>query len=156
MTAVAATAFGATASLGLLPGLGAQAARAESVTCSNEWAQQAIDYLKTKLGYTPPFYFCYQIDAGETETTYITFDETDLSMGENHAFVAECDSDCADLDLRIYDEYGRLVGEDTTPDSYAEVLIRNIEANETYQVDITMYDCDAAYCGAVLGSTPRR
>ncbi|MEO1347867.1 MAG: hypothetical protein AAFW84_03575 [Cyanobacteria bacterium J06635_15] len=156
MAGAAVTTLGTTIGLGLFPGFGIRMARAESVACNNEWAQQALDYLKAKLGHTPPFYFCYEIDAGETETTYLTVDEIDLSMGDNHAFVGECDSDCSDLDLRVYDDYGRLVGEDSTSDSYAEVYLSGVEVGETYQVEITMYDCDAPYCGAVLGTTPRR
>lgn len=152
----AATVLGSTFGLGLLPGLGTESALAESITCDSPWAAQAIDYLKGRTGYTPPFFFCYEINSGTTYTDYITFDESDLSMGKNHAFVAECDGDCDDLDLRVYDEAGNDVGADVTEDSYAEVYVPGVEVGETYQVDITMYGCDAAYCGAVLGTTPRR
>lgn len=147
---------GATLGLGIVPGLGMQAALAEYTSCDSEWSQQAITYLRNRTGFTPPFFFCYEIDNGATETDQFTFDAVDLSMGRNHAFVAECDSDCADVDIQVYNRNGRLVGEDVTSDSYAEVYVGNVVAGETYQVDITMYDCDASFCGVVVGTVPRR
>jgi len=156
ISGAAATALGSAFGLGLLPGFGTGSALAGSTHCSSPWAEQAIDYLQERTGYMPPFFFCYEIDSGMTYTDYITFDELDLNMSENHAFVAECDTDCADLDLRVYDPTGNHVGADVSTDSYAEVYVPDVEVGETYQVEITMYDCDASFCGAVLGTTPRQ
>ena len=155
-TGAAVATLGSTIGLGLVPGFGTSIARAESVSCSSEWAEQAIRYLRDRLGYEPPFTSCYEIDKGETETAYITFNENDLKMSKTHAFVGECDDDCGDLDLRVYDEDGDFVGEDTTPNSYAEVYVGEVAVGETFRVDIIMYDCSTSYCGAVLGKTPRQ
>jgi hypothetical protein len=129
-------------------------AQAKEAECNSEWIQQSLDWIIARLGYTPAFYFCYEIDAGAVESTYIMFDANDVKMGKDHLMIAECDNDCSDIDLRVYDEKGRLIGEDNTSNTYAEVRINNISDGETFLVELEMYACQTEFCGAVLATTP--
>lgn len=139
-----------------LSSLGTDAAQAAPVDCNSQWAQDALGYLVDRLGHVPPFFFCYEIERQATETTQIDFTEADIRMGLKHAFVAECDVDCSDIDLRIYDQYGSLLASDTSTDSYAEVVIDNISVGSSFTVEMETYSCRTSYCGAVLGTLPRR
>lgn len=130
--------------------------QAEEVSCSSQWAEDAITYLEAELGFKPPFTFCFEVEPGATEYFYITADERDLRMSTNHLIVAECDRDCNDVDLNVYDNRGRLIGSDTGSSSYAEVRWDNIYVGEEVLVEIGMYDCDAEFCGVVLGTMPTR
>ena len=46
---------------------------------------------------------------------------TDLTLtlhkGVNYALVGVCDTDCDDLDIKLYNDDGQLVGQDTKPDN---------------------------------------
>ena len=130
--------------------------QAEQVNCSSQWAEDAISYLEAEVGFTPPFTFCFEVDSGETEYYYITADERDLRMSSNHLIVAECDRDCKDVDLHVYDNRGRLIGSDTSSGSYAEVPWENIYVGEEVLVEINMYNCEAEFCGVVIGTLPTR
>lgn len=140
----------------LTASIGVPVAYAEEVSCSNEWAQQALGYLRQRLGFTPSFYYCFILDEGDTYEWPGTFDEVDLSMSINHAYVAECDRDCDDVDLEVYRQDGSLIGRDTRTDSYAEVSVRDVYVGMQTDVHITMFSCSTDYCGVVLGVVPRR
>jgi hypothetical protein len=135
-------------------GLKIPMAQAEEADCHNEWTKQSLDWLMSRLGYSPPFYFCYEINAGKVETIYITFDDQDLEMGDNHLIMAECDNDCSDINLRVYDDQYRLIGEDNLSDSYAEVRIDHLISGASFYIELEMYSCNADFCGAVLATTP--
>lgn len=121
-------------------------AMAGSLSCSDSYARQAIDYLVDELGNMPASIQCRWIDAGETETIYFTFS----TNGEN-AVVAECDDDCSDLDLQVYCD-GELVGRDITGNSFARVSLPRIDAGTTVAVEVTMYSCSTANCAAAIGT----
>ncbi len=140
----------------LIASIGMPDAYAEEVSCSNEWAQQALGYLRQRLGFTPPFYSCFILDEGDTYEWTGFFDNEHLSMSRNYAYVAECDRDCDDVDLEVYSQNGSLIDRDTSTDSYAEVYVPDVYVGMQTDVHITMFSCSAEYCGVVLGVVPRR
>jgi hypothetical protein len=68
-----------------------------------------------------------------------------LRAGQDYRFVAACDSRCGDIDLRLFDPNGRLVGEDTADNSTPVLRVR---ANVTgpHRVEVAMYRCGADQC----------
>jgi hypothetical protein len=68
--------------------------------------------------------------------------------------VGVCDSDCRDIDLRVTDRTGDMVGQDTEPDAFPTVHF--VAGNETYEVSLTMHGCAVGPCEwaiFVLGAT---
>jgi hypothetical protein len=147
--------FGMVLSLGLF-NVFTPLAQAKFVYCSeSEWSQQALLWLVKKIGYYPLFYFCYEINAGATENVTITFDERDVNTALNHYVMVDCDDDCTNIDLKVYDHNNQLIGEDLNPnDSFAKVRIDNIRDGKEIQVKMIMQNCQTDYCGAVLATTP--
>ena len=131
-------------------------ASAKFVYCvQSEWSQQALLLLVGKIGYYPLFYFCYEINSGATESVTITFDERDVSNAINHEILVECDDDCANINLQVYDENNQLIGEDIDPNSsFARVRVNNITNGKKVEVKMFMESCQTDYCGAVLATTP--
>lgn len=131
-------------------------AEAKFVQCGeSEWSQQALLWLVEKIGYYPLFYFCYEINLGATETISITFDQRDVNEGINHDVMAECDQDCNNINLQVYDQNNQLIGEDLDPNrSFARVRVNNIYEGKEIKVKLTMANCQTDYCGAVLATSP--
>jgi len=141
VAAVGATAFLFGSSSIFVP----RASLAAPVSCGNEYAQNAFNYLRSNLGYTPSSYWCRMIDANSTDALYITFNGPGRS-----AFVAECDEDCRDIDIYVYCN-GQLIGADTSSSSYARVDVAAV-VGEEYEVVVSMHDCSTGNCAAVVGT----
>ena len=81
----------------------------------------------------------------------------DLTPGEAREFDLElpggspvvvfglCDSDCTDLDLRVYAPSGEVVGVDAEPDAGPRVLVDPEEAG-TYRLEVSMEACEGESC----------
>lgn len=78
-------------------------------------------------------------------TWYVT-----LQAGTEYKIFGACDEDCADLDLELRDESGRLLAEDSEDDDYPIVSVRPRFTQE-YAFKVTMADCWRAPCGYMVG-----
>ncbi|WEK40753.1 MAG: hypothetical protein P0Y50_03835 [Candidatus Brevundimonas colombiensis] len=70
-----------------------------------------------------------------------------LKRGETYRFIAECDSECSDMDMELLDPAGKIVERDTLPDSAPVINIRPA-ANGTYTARLIMKTCTVAPCYA--------
>lgn len=89
---------------------------------------------------------------GETRTVSFA-----LEGGRTYQFIAKCDHDCSDLDLRVRDERGTVVDSDVELDDHP-IVAASPSRNGTYRVEVTMADCDVERCGwglIVLATAPR-
>jgi len=120
---------------------------ASSRSCSGRWEINAIAYLTTQLGHLPDDVACYSMWEGESDTASIRFKNSG-----NYAIAAECDEDCGDVDIRLYNAAGDLVAKDTSTSSFARVNFYNIDAGDRYTAKVTMYDCDTWVCSAAIGT----
>ncbi|MEM7572930.1 MAG: hypothetical protein AAF433_08515 [Bacteroidota bacterium] len=84
------------------------------------------------------------------EFDWLEDDESDnyyirLSQYYNYKIIAVCDQDCEDIDMKIYDENGKLLDEDVAED---DVPIVELTPRTTgrYRVYLKMYDCDVEPC----------
>jgi hypothetical protein len=81
----------------------------------------------------------------------------DLEAGRSYRFIGVCDTDCSDLDFRLYDEGGTLVDSDVEDDDVPIVDVTPARAG-TYRLGVTMASCSTSSCGwgvAVYGSGSR-
>ena len=70
-----------------------------------------------------------------------------LKRGETYRIIAECDSECSDLDMELVDPAGKIVERDTLPDSAPVINIRPA-ADGTYTARVIMKTCTVAPCYA--------
>lgn len=75
----------------------------------------------------------------------------ELDSGGQFSFLAVCDSDCSDIDLRVYDPSGALVGEDVLLDDYPVVSF-TAARSATYVVEVIMATCRQAPCYYAVGT----
>jgi len=129
-------------------------AQAEQVDCRSRRAQDAILFLEQRIEFRPPFVFCLEMLPGYSEVLSLVVDRRDILMSDDHLVVAECDRDCRDVDIAIYDSRGRFIAEDTTPDTFAAVRLNNLYVGAVLNVVVIMYNCQASYCGVVVGTMP--
>lgn len=71
--------------------------------------------------------------------------ELDVPVETSVQVMGDCDEDCLDLDLGIYNAEGELLGEDRLDDFYPIVnFVSETKGRITLELD--MVDCGAAYC----------
>lgn len=75
----------------------------------------------------------------------------ELDRGGAFSFLAVCDNDCTDIDLRVYDPSGKLVGEDVLLDDYPVVSF-TASHSATYTVEVIMATCSVAPCYYAVGT----
>ena len=68
-----------------------------------------------------------------------------LRRGVDYTFTGECDGDCTDLDLRLYDASGNLVDSDVLPDDYPIVSVTP-GATGAFRLRVTMARCTVNPC----------
>lgn len=61
--------------------------------------------------------------------------------------MGDCDEDCADLDLGVYNATGELLGEDRLDDFFPIVALGS-GADGRIELELDLVDCAAAYCYA--------
>lgn len=71
--------------------------------------------------------------------------ELDVPSETSVQVMGDCDEDCVDLDLVIYDGNGDVLGEDTLDDFYPIVSFTS-KAEGRVTLELDMVDCGAAYC----------
>ena len=78
------------------------------------------------------------LSTGETAI----YDEEPLGAGES--FIITCDSDCDDIDARLYDAYSdELIDSDTADDA---VPIVTTDYSGHFRLEVDMISCDALFC----------
>ena len=80
------------------------------------------------------------LEDDESDNYYI-----ELSQYYDYKIIAVCDQDCEDIDMKIYDQSGRLLDEDVAEDDVPIVEVTP-RANGRYRVYLKMYDCDVEPC----------
>jgi len=80
-----------------------------------------------------------------------------LEGGRTYQFIAKCDLDCSDLDLRVIDASGTVVDTDIDMDDHP-IVSASPTRDATYRVEITMADCSVSRCGwgIVVMASPGR
>ncbi len=73
-----------------------------------------------------------------------------LNAGTSYSLIGVCDNDCSDLDLRVYDSNGRMVGEDVLTDDTPVVNVTPRRSG-TYTVRAIMTTCSQEPCRYGLG-----
>lgn len=68
-----------------------------------------------------------------------------LEGDRDFTIVGVCDEDCADIDLAIYDDRGRLIDEDVLEDDYPIVHVSPSRDGE-YDIEVTMFSCSVEPC----------
>lgn len=110
------------------------------------YVQQVIDQLAgvsqqlSQNGYGAPELVSFNaINSGAVETfTYETNDNTPIT------FVGVCDSDCSDLDLRVRNAQGGVVGEDVLTDDMP--VVHAPQGARPLSVDVIMASCSQNPC----------
>lgn len=68
-----------------------------------------------------------------------------LRAGQDYRIVGVCDSNCTDLDLRIYDPRNALLAEDVLTDDVPVLSVRPTQTGP-YTIEVVMYACGARPC----------
>lgn len=147
--------------LGALAATAAIAAWPTTAAAQSAWRDQIERQLAGSVfvadyrdqGYTASHDTRYALlEDGATSTVSL-----ELEGGRTYRFVAKCDADCSDLDVRVFGPGGDLVDSDIEPDDHP-IASASPASGGTYRVEITMADCSTSHCGwglAVL-ATPAR
>ncbi|BDI61474.1 hypothetical protein [Qipengyuania nanhaisediminis] len=86
-----------------------------------------------------------QLNQGQEETVTL-----DLSAGMSYMMVAQCDRDCSDIDLWLYDENGNLIDEDVLVD---DTPIVNVTPRRSARFSLRtgMINCSVQPCYYGIG-----
>ncbi|WP_371398731.1 hypothetical protein AB6B39_07000 [Algimonas porphyrae] len=68
-----------------------------------------------------------------------------LDKGMDYIIVGACDSDCGDIDFRLYDDDGDLIEDDVSDDDVPVVEFSSRRSGE-YYLEIEMFDCTNDPC----------
>jgi hypothetical protein len=115
---------------------------------NNRWAQQvnyklaaATAYLNIESTYQPS----HETALGNLRQN--TYEERtyNLQAGVDYYFIGECDQDCSDLDIKLYDENYNLVDQDVKPDNSPVVHVRPKWTGQ-FHMRVIMSRCDDNPC----------
>jgi len=70
-----------------------------------------------------------------------------VPANSNLTIMGDCDEDCVDIDIIVYDQGGAKLGEDVLADNFPVVNLA-IGSSGYLQVEMNMADCQAVYCYA--------
>ncbi|SDG64379.1 hypothetical protein [Pelagibacterium luteolum] len=125
-----------TVSTGMIAG----PALAQNVHISRLYEQVLENIEYAEAGHVLDTFGVFRLNEGGTVRI-----EIDVPAEASIQVMGDCDEDCIDLDLTIYDAEGELLGEDRLPDFYPIVdFISGADGRVTIELD--MVDCDASYC----------
>lgn len=79
-----------------------------------------------------------------------------VNLGANVSYFisAECDMDCTDIDMWLYDENGNLIDEDVLDDDFPIVEVTPIRSAQ-FSLRLQMYACSIEPCGFQIVVQPR-
>ena len=85
----------------------------------------------------------YKIDRiDDSSRDYLTLE---LDSNEDYLITAVCDSDCYDIDLKLYDDNDNLIDEDTKRDDFPIVSVTPRRTAE-FTIQVSIYSCTEPYC----------
>jgi hypothetical protein len=73
-----------------------------------------------------------------------------LSIGTQYQILGQCDNDCTDLDLTLYDAAGNQIDQDIELDDYPLVTVTPRRSG-TYRVKVVMATCSVEPCRYGIG-----
>ena len=71
---------------------------------------------------------------------------TSVGAGKDIAYIAVCDQDCDDIDLRLYNSSGREVAADIEPDDFPIVVYSSRNGESGMEIEVGMYSCSVEPC----------
>lgn len=130
--------------------------KAEPISCRDKFAREAISNLIDRVGFNPVFKKCYYLENGETEDFEFSFTREDHREVRDYLVIAECDNDCYDVDLSVYNDDYDVIDQDYEVDPFAEVKIRNIINYSGITIEVTVAECENRIeeCVVVVGLEP--
>lgn len=87
-----------------------------------------------------------QLRSNQNETITL-----DLNAGTSYMIVAQCDRDCSDIDLWLYDENGNLIDSDVLVDDTPIVNVTPIR-NARFSLRVGMITCNVQPCYYGIGA----
>lgn len=118
---------------------------ATPVSAQNVHISRLYEQVLENLNYAEPGHFLdsfgvIRLNGGETVRV-----ELDVPARTSVQVMGDCDEDCLDLDLGIYDASGALLAEDRLDDYYPIVNFVT-KASGRIVLELDLVDCEAPYC----------
>ncbi len=120
--------------------MAAHPAMGQNVHISRLYEQVLENIEYTKPGFYLDSFGVLRLDEAGTASI-----ELDLPSNTAVEIMGDCDEDCADLDLAIYNGEGKMLGEDRYADFYPIVSFVS-EDNGRITLELDLVDCAASYC----------
>lgn len=121
-------------------GLAATPGVAQNVHISRLYEQVLENINYTEPGHLLDSFGVVRLNEGGTVRI-----ELDVPAETPVQVMGDCDEDCLDLDLGVYDAEGELLGEDRLPDFYPIVSFVS-GTKGRIALELELVDCGAAYC----------
>lgn len=115
---------------------------AQNVHISRLYEQVLENIEFTAPGHVLDSFGVLRIEAGKTADI-----ELDVPANSSIEIMGDCDEDCYDLDIAVYNLDGRLLAEDRLDDYYPIVLFESGSKGRV-RIEIDLVDCEANYCYA--------
>ncbi|HEX6367460.1 MAG TPA: S1C family serine protease [Longimicrobium sp.] len=126
--------------------------RRRSGPTRSRWEEQVIGFLENgeevleREGFSRTReYETGALDRGASRTVRIRLEE-----GVTYMLLGACDTDCDNMDLKIFGPGGRLLDSDVAGDDFPVLTVTPAASGE-YTVRVTMTSCETAYCYYSLG-----
>ncbi len=123
-----------------------------SARSRTNWEEQVIGFLEDgeavlqRRGYVRTHeYETGRLAQGASETVRLRLD-----AGVEYILTGACDTDCDDVDLRLYGPGGKLLDSDLADDDFPVLGLTPTVSGE-YTVRVTMARCDTTYCYYSVG-----
>ncbi|WP_147275997.1 hypothetical protein [Pelagibacterium lacus] len=120
--------------------LASGSALAQNVHISRLYEQVLENIEFAEPGHPLDSFGVFRIDEGRTVEV-----ELDVPAETSIQIMGDCDEDCFDLDLAVYDASGALLAEDRL-DDYYPIVNFTTGRNGRITIELDMVDCDAVYC----------
>lgn len=127
---------------GLLSGLFPTTLQAQNVHISRLYEQILENSEYANRGHELDSFGVVRMNAGETARVAL-----DVPVNTQIQIMGDCDFDCTDLDLIVYNGSGKVFGEDLLEDDYPIVSFTSDETGRI-ELELDLVDCDARYCYA--------
>lgn len=126
-------------------GASALVATATPASAQNVHISRLYEQVLENINYTEPGHLLdsfgvVRIDEGQTIRLAL-----DVPANTSVQVMGDCDEDCIDLDLGVYNSVGKLLGEDRLDDYYPIVTFVS-EADGRIELELDLVDCETSYC----------
>lgn len=118
------------------------AVQAQNVHISRLYEQVLENIEYTGAGYTLDSFGVVRLNEGKQMRVVL-----DVPAGASIVVMGDCDEDCFDLDVGVYTDAGKLLGEDRLDDYYPIVDLESVSEGRI-AIEMDLVDCDANYCYA--------